>query len=89
MCLLFFSLVVTVAVAPILYFHLCLLAISILLLCSVSVGCGIGGCFQAGARAVAEVVDGWLRKYHYSLGDDFLPLIISDLRAQVPRALKV
>lgn len=38
---------------------------------------------------MATKVDGWLRKFHYSLDEDFLPYVINSVRAQVPRALKV
>lgn len=38
---------------------------------------------------MASVIDRWLKKYHYSLDEDFMPYILEKVRDQVPRALKV
>lgn len=35
------------------------------------------------------MVDKWLKKYHYSIDEDFMPYALHNLRDRVPRALKV
>lgn len=35
------------------------------------------------------MVDRWLKKYHYSIDEDFIPYALRNMRDQVPRALKV
>lgn len=44
---------------------------------------------QQGAEELASEIDKWLKKYHYSLNDDFMPYAVQKVREQVPLAFKV
>lgn len=44
---------------------------------------------QIGAERVATMIDSCLKKYHYSINEDFMPFALQHLRDQVPRVLKV
>lgn len=44
---------------------------------------------QIGAERVATLIDSCLKKYHYSIDEDFMPFALQKLRDQVPRVLKV
>lgn len=44
---------------------------------------------QIGAERVATLIDSCLKKYHYSINEDFMPYALQNLRDQVPRVLKV
>lgn len=52
-------------------------------------GRGLSPAEQIGAERVATVIDIWMKKYHYSLDEDFMPYAIQKVRDQVPRVLKV
>lgn len=47
------------------------------------------GASQVGAEQMAMKLDVWLKKFNYSLDEDFKPKVIEHLRAQVPRILQV
>eukprot|EP00752_Nemacystus_decipiens_P006142 g5540.t1 len=45
--------------------------------------------YEIGAERVATVIDNCLKKYHYSIDEDFMPYALQKLRDQVPRVLKL
>ncbi|CAM9284524.1 unnamed protein product [Scytosiphon promiscuus] len=47
------------------------------------------GKYEIGAERIATLVDRWLKKYHYSIDEDFMPYALQNLRDRVPRALKL
>eukprot|EP00903_Cladosiphon_okamuranus_P016652 g15355.t1 len=45
--------------------------------------------YEIGAEKFAALIDSCLKKYHYSIDEDFMPFALQHLRDQVPRVLKV
>ncbi|CAM9151906.1 unnamed protein product [Pylaiella littoralis] len=75
-----------------------ILAISVVLTALATVGAIVYGSllnlqdnfekYEIGANRFATYIDRWLMKYHYSIGEDFVPYVLQGLRDQVPRVLK-